>query len=166
MSSLDPSVQLSELGTIVCKAYHKIGMGPLYTPPLKNLEVITDFLSEFLIFFQKPGFKSGLDFWKLGLEGSKWKNKATITLNIMSFSYETGLIFSIFGLYCHFWGLESENRKNKATFITDPQKVFIVKVALFFRFDPSKPNFRKSRPIWKPDFWKKSKNYAKKSVIT
>ena len=52
-----------------------------------------------------------------------------------------------FGLYCHFKGLEAENRKNKATFIPEAQKVFTVKVALFFRFGPSKPDFQKSRSL-------------------
>ena len=70
-----------------------------------------------------------------------------------------------FGLYCHFKGLEAENRKNKATFIPEAQKVLTVKVALFFRFDPSKPDFQISRPLCKPDFWMKSKYYGKKSVI-
>ena len=31
--------------------------------------------------------------------------------------------------------LEAENWKNKTTFIPDAQKVFTIKVALFFRFD-------------------------------
>ena len=52
-----------------------------------------------------------------------------------------------FGLYCHFKGLEAENRKNKATFILEAQKVLGIKVALFFQFDPSKPDFQKSRPF-------------------
>ena len=71
-----------------------------------------------------------------------------------------------FGLYCHFKGLEAENRKNKATFIPKPQKVFTIKVASFFRFDPSKPDFQKSRSLKKPDFWKKGHSQAKKFVIT
>ena len=33
------------------------------------------------------------------------------------------------------------------TFITDAQNIFTVKVALFFRFDPSKPDFQKSRSL-------------------
>ena len=32
-------------------------------------------------------------------------------------------------------GQEGSNKKNKVTFITDPQNFFIIKVALFFRFD-------------------------------
>ena len=71
-----------------------------------------------------------------------------------------------FGLYCHFKGLEAENRKNKATFVPEAQKVLGIKVALFFQFDPSKPDFQKSRPLSKAGFWKKSKFYAKKPVIT
>ena len=71
-----------------------------------------------------------------------------------------------FGLNCHFKGLEAENRKNKATFIPEAQKVLGIKVALFFQFDPSKPDFQKSRPLSKAGFWKKSKFYAKKPVIT
>ena len=71
-----------------------------------------------------------------------------------------------FGLYCHFKGLEAENRKNKATFIPEAQKVLGIKVALFFQFDPSKPDFQKSRSLKKPDFWKKDHSHAKKSIIT
>ena len=39
-------------------------------------------------------------------------------------------------------------------------------MALIFRFDPFKPDFQKSRPLCKTDFWEKSKYYAKNSVIT
>ena len=71
-----------------------------------------------------------------------------------------------FGLYCHFKGLEAENRKNKATFIPEARKFFTIKVALFFQFDPSKPDFQKSRSLKKPDFRKKDHSHAKKSIIT
>ena len=40
-----------------------------------------------------------------------------------------------FGLYGHFGALSWENWKNKATFITEPKKVFIVKVPLFLQFE-------------------------------
>ena len=36
-----------------------------------------------------------------------------------------------FGLYCHFKGVEAENRKNKATFITNPQKVLTLGGLIF-----------------------------------
>ena len=45
-------------------------------------------------------------------------------------------------------------------------KNFTIKVALFFQFDPSKPDFQKSRSLKKPDFWKKDHSHAKKSIIT
>ena len=35
----------------------------------------------------------------------------------------------------HFGALSWENWKNKATFITEPKKVFIVKVPLFLQFE-------------------------------
>ena len=71
-----------------------------------------------------------------------------------------------FGLYCHFKGLEAENRKNKATFIPEAQKVLGIKVALFFQFDPSKPDFQKLRPLRNPGFWNKGHPYAMNSIKT
>ena len=44
-------------------------MGPYYIPHLKELQVIIDFLAWEWSFFQKSGFLSDLDFWKLSLEG-------------------------------------------------------------------------------------------------
>ena len=57
-------------------------MGPYYIPHLKELQVIIDFLAWEWSFFQKSGFLSDLDFWKSGLEGSNWKNKATFIVKI------------------------------------------------------------------------------------
>ena len=67
------------MATIACKVYQKLGIGPFFIPHVKNLQVITDFLAKVMIFLQKPGFQSGLDFWKLGLEWPNRKNKATFT---------------------------------------------------------------------------------------
>ena len=39
----------------------------------------------------------------------------------------------------HFMGLECSKCKNKVTFVTEPQKVCIVKVTLFLHFEHSNP---------------------------
>jgi len=48
----------------------------------------------------------------------------------------------IWGVLGYFRGLEGLKCKNKATFVPQTQKVFIVQVALFFHFDHSKPQIR------------------------
>ena len=54
-----------------------LGMGPSYRPHSKKLHVFIEFMAIGWPLFQKPGFLSGLNFWKSGLEGSNRKNKAT-----------------------------------------------------------------------------------------
>ena len=67
-------------------------MGPYCTSHIKNLQVITNFLAWYLLFFKKSWFQSGLDFWKSGLEGSNGKNHICCKI-LLSFRNESGLIF-------------------------------------------------------------------------
>ena len=59
-----------------------------------------------------------------------------------------------------------KNEKNKTTLFYKTKKVLLVKVVLFFRFDPSKPDYWKLWPLRNPGFWKKGHPYVMISIKT